>query len=120
MSKLLLHIHSGPELANKASLGLLVASSAGKSEHDVTVFLAADGVHLLTCKEKGKCVGEGTGDVADHLDALRESNTKIYVSRLSANGRGYDESLLDGYNAEFATPDMLIGCSLEADAVLCY
>jgi len=121
MSKLLIHIHSGPESPNKVSLGLLVAAAAaGKKDVDATVFLAADGVHLLNLKNQGECVGQGTGDVKDHLDALRASDTKIYVSRMSANGRGYDESLLDGYNAEFAFPDDLIECALKADSILCY
>ena len=47
MSKILIHIHSGPELKNKVTLGFLVALSAIKKGHDVTLFLAADGVHLF-------------------------------------------------------------------------
>lgn len=120
MAKLFIHITSGPELPNKVSLGLLVAAASDKEKHDVKVFFAADGVHLLNCKEKGQIVGLGTGDIKDHLDELKNSQTKIYVSRLSANGRGYDESLLEGYNAEFATPEMLVNLSIDADSVLCY
>ena len=65
-------------------------------------------------------MGQGSGDVKDHLDKLSSSNTKIYVSGMSARSRGYDEGLLEGYNAEFAMPDVLISSSIEADAVLCY
>ena len=39
---------------------------------------------------------------------------------MSAKARGYDESLLDGFNAEFAMPDKLLELSIESDAVLCY
>jgi hypothetical protein len=39
---------------------------------------------------------------------------------MSAKARGYDETLLNGYNASFAMPDALLECSLEADTVLCY
>ena len=46
MSKILVHIHSGPDLKNKATLGMLVAVSAIKDGQDVSLFLAADGVHL--------------------------------------------------------------------------
>ena len=84
MAKLFIHITSGPELPNKVSLGLLVAAASDKKKHDVKVFFAADGVHLLNCKEKGQIVGLGTGDIKDHLDELKRSQTKIYVSRLSA------------------------------------
>ena len=120
MARLLVHIHSHPEMTNKVTLGLLAAVTGLKSRHDVEVFLAADGVHLLNCKEEGEIVGQGTGDLKSHLDVLKEANTKIFVSGMSAKARGYDESLLIGYNAEFAMPDVLIKSSIEADTVLCY
>ena len=120
MAKVYINIHSGPELKNKATLGLLVAVNAQKKGHDVKVFLAADGVHLMNCREKEEIVGQGTGDAKEHLDHLKEANTKIYVSGMSAKARGYDESLLDGYNAEFAMPDKLLTLANESDTVLCY
>ena len=46
MSKILVHIHSGPDFKNKATLGMLVAVSAIKDGHDVSLFLEADGVHF--------------------------------------------------------------------------
>jgi hypothetical protein len=39
---------------------------------------------------------------------------------MSAKARGYDESLLIGFNAEFAMPDKLLALSSESDTVLCY
>tara|TARA_B110000483_G_scaffold132057_1_gene157916 strand:+ start:1056 stop:1418 length:363 start_codon:yes stop_codon:yes gene_type:complete len=120
MANVLVHIHSGPDLKNKATLGFLVAVNALKNKHDVTIFLAADGVHLLNCNSLGQIVGEGTGDLKDHLDVLLKSKTKIYVSGMSAKARGYDDSLLTGYNAEFAMPDVIVNLSLEANSVLCY
>ncbi len=120
MSKLLLHIHSGPDLKNKATLGLLVAVQAIKKGKDVTIFLAADGVHLLNCNSFGEVVGQGTGDLKEHLDFLKNSKTKIFVSGMSAKARGYDVNLLQGYNAEFAMPDILIDLSLSSESVLCY
>ena len=120
MAKLMVHIHSHPEMVNKVTLGLLVAVSGLESGHDVKVFLAADGVHLLNCKNEGEIVGQGTGDAKVHLDALKEGNVKIFVSGMSAKARGYDEALLDGYNAEFSMPVVLISSSIEADSVLCY
>jgi len=120
MSKILIHIHSGQELKNKVTLGFLVALTAIKKDHDVTLFLAADGVHLLNCKNKGEIVGQGTGDLYEHLISLKEANTKIFVSGMSAKARGYDETLLEGYNAEFAMPDKLIDESLHSDSTLCY
>ena len=101
-------------------MGLLVAVTAQKKGHEVKVFFAADGVHLMNCKEKGEIVGQGTGDVKEHLNHLKETNTRIYVSGMSAKARGYDESILKEYNAEFAMPDILIELSLEADSFLSF
>ena len=116
----LVQIYSGLEFKNKVTLGLLAALTAEKNDHKVTLFLAGDGVNLLSCKEAGEVVGQGTGDLYDHLENLKNSKVSIYVSGLSAKSRGYDEKLLEGYNAEFAMPDVLVDESIKADSVLCY
>ena len=72
MSKFLIHIHSGPDLKNKATLGMLVAVSAFNKGNEVNIFLAADGVHLLNTKKEGEVVGQGKGDLKNHLDSLIE------------------------------------------------
>ena len=120
MSKVLIHIHSGPDLKNKATLGMLVALTAFKKGDEVYIFLAADGTHLLNIKSEGEVVGQGTGDLKNHLDELKKNNIKLYVSGMSAKARGYDESLLNGFNAEFSMPDKLLALSIESDTVLCY
>ena len=120
MSKFLIHIHSGPDLKNKATLGMLVAITAHKKGYELNIFLGADGTHLLNTKNEGEVVGQGTGDLKNHLDYLKENNIKLYVSGMSAKARGYDESLLIGFNAEFAMPDKLLDLSTESDTVLCY
>ena len=65
-------------------------------------------------------MGQGTGDLKNHLDELKQNDIKLYVSGMSAKARGYDESLLDGFNAEFAMPDRLLTLTTESDSVLCY
>ena len=120
MANLLIHIHSGPELENKLTLGLLVAKTGIAEGHSVKLFLAADAVHALNCRTEGEIVGQGTGDANLHLQALAAAEVQIMVSGMSAKARGYDDSLLAGYNAAFAMPDKLMGLALEADSVLCY
>ena len=116
----LVHIYSGLESKNKITLGLLVALTAEKNDHKVTLFLAGDGVQILDCKKAGEIVGEGTGDLYEHLQNLKNSKITIYVSGMSAQSRGYDEKLLNGYSAEFVMPDVLVEESIKADSVLCY
>ena len=116
----LVHIYSGLKSQNKITLGLLVALTAEKNDHKVTLFLAGDGVEILNCKKAGEIVGQGTGDLFEHLNNLKNSNISIYLSGMSAKSRGYDETFLDGYKAEFAMPDLLVEESIKADSVLCY
>ena len=116
----LVHIYSGLESKNKITLGLLVALTAEKNDHKVTLFLAGDGVQILNCKKAGEIVGQGTGDLYEHLQNLKNSKITIFVSGMSAKSRGYDEKLLDGYSAEFVMPDVLVEESIKADSVLCY
>ena len=116
----LVHIYSGLESKNKITLGLLVALTAERNDHKVTLFLAGDGVQILNCKKAGEIVGQGTGDLYEHLQNLKNSKITIYVSGMSAKSRGYDEKILDGYTAEFVMPDVLVEESIKADSVLCY
>ena len=116
----LVHIYSGLESKNKITLGLLVALTAEKNDHKVTLFLAGDGVQILNCKKAGEIVGQGTGDLYEHLQNLKNSKITIYVSGMSAKSRGFDKKLLDGYTAEFVMPDVLVEESIKADSVLCY
>ena len=116
----LVHIYSGLESKNKITLGLLVALTAEKNDHKVTLFLAADGIQILNCKKAGEIVGQGTGDLYEHLENLKNSKVTLYVSGMSAKSRGYDEKLLDGYKAKFVMPDVLVDESIKADSILCY
>ena len=119
-NKVLVHIHSNLEYKNKVTLGLLVALAAENDGHQVTLFLAGDGVHILNCKKYGEIVGQGTGDLYEHLENLKKSNVKIFVSEMSAKSRGYDETLLNGYKAQFAILNILVEESIKADSVLSY
>jgi len=116
----LVHICSGLESINKVTLGLLVALTAEKNDHKVTLFLAGEGVDILSCKKACEIVGKGTGDLYEHLKDLKNSKIRIYVSGNSAKSRGYDQRLLDGYKAEFVSPGVLVEESIKADSVLCY
>ena len=120
MANVLVHIHTGPENANKATLGCLVALTAAKAGHDVSVFFAADGVHLLSEEHISSVEGQGTGTLAEHIPALAGAGARFYVSGKSAKARGYDDGLLTGLPAEFAMPDKLVALSLEADTTLSY
>ena len=79
----LVHIYSGLESKNKVTLGLLVALTAEKNDHKVTLFLAGDGVDILNCKQAGEIVGQGTGDLYEHLENLICSVMEILLILLT-------------------------------------
>lgn len=120
MAKFLVHIHTGPGDPTKATLGCLVAATALKEGHDVTLFLAGDGVHLLAQEQIDELEGQGTGALKDHIGAIESAGGKFVLSGMSAKARGYDEGLLEGHPAQFGLPDVLVNLAAEADTVLCY
>ena len=98
----------------------LVAATALKQGHDVTLFLAGDGVHLLAPQKIDELEGQGTGAHRDHIAAIESAGGRFVLSGMSAKARGYDEGILAGHPAQFGMPDVLVKLASEADTVLCY
>ena len=120
MASFLVHVTTGPEDQTKAALAFLVALTAVKEGHAVSLFLAGDGVSLLKPEVVSTLAGKGTGKLADHLDGLKATEAQLYLSGMSAKARGLDKSILAGHKAEFAMPNVLVNLAAHADKVLCY
>jgi uncharacterized protein len=120
MSTFLVHVHTGPDDPTKAALAFLVAATAVREGHRVDLFLAGEGVRLLSDEVQGSLRGVGTGELAAHTVAIVEGGGRFYLSGMSAKARGFDERLLAGRPAEFAMPDVLVSLAAEADVVLSY
>jgi uncharacterized protein len=116
MAKILIHITKGPEDPTRAALGFLVAKSAAESGHEVSLFLAADGVQLLREPVLDSLVGLGTGSLRESYDALVEGGARFYVSGMSSKARGFEPNGV----AEPALPSKLVELALEHDRVLTY
>jgi predicted peroxiredoxin len=120
MSQLLVHVHTGPADATKAALAFLVAATALKEGHRVDLFLAGDGVVLLTEEALVSVEGIGTGRLGAHLDVIVTLGGRFYLSGRSAKARGLGDELVIGRPAEFAVPDVLVRLPATADVVLSY
>jgi uncharacterized protein len=116
MARLLIHVTTGPENATRAALGLLVAKTALAAGHEVDVFLAGDGVDLLRPETREAITGVGTGNAAEHWDALVEGGARLFGSGLSATARG----VTPDSGVELAPPDRLVALVVEADRVVVY
>jgi predicted peroxiredoxin len=116
----LIHIHTGAENPTKAALGFLVAATAQKEGHEVTVFLAGDGASLIEDEAIASVEGTGTGKLSEQFAAFTSAGGKIFVSGMSAKARNIGEDALVGKSAEFAMPTKLVELAAAADVVLVY
>ncbi len=114
--KLLVHSATGPENPTRAALALLVARSAADEGHDVRVFFAGDAVHLVRDATATAVHGLGTGNVAEHLAALREAGVTLHLSGMSSRARGID----GGEGTQLCPPAKLIELAAWADTTLTY
>ncbi|MEX1172669.1 MAG: DsrE family protein [Chloroflexota bacterium] len=120
MSRLLVHIATGPENPTRAALGLLVARTALGAGHDVDVFIAGDGVGLLRPETLDAGHGIGTGGFREHMDALVAGGAAVHASGLSSKARGLGADALGGLPVTMAPPDRLVELAFAADRVLVY
>ncbi|HEU0236752.1 MAG TPA: DsrE family protein [Candidatus Limnocylindrales bacterium] len=120
MSRLLVHIATGPENPTRAALGLLVARSALAAGHEVDLFIAGDGVGLLRPETLDAGHGIGTGSMREHVDALVAGGATFYASGLSSKARGVSVDALGGLPVTMAPPDRLVELVFAADRVLSY
>jgi uncharacterized protein len=120
VSRLLVHIATGPENPTRAALGLLVARTAAGAGHDVDVFIAGDGVGVLRPETLDAGQGIGTGAFREHMDALVASGVTIYASGMSSKARGLSVEALGGLPVTMAPPDRLVELAFGADRVLVY
>ena len=79
-----------------------------KNDHKVTLFLAGDGVKILNCKKAGEIVGQGTGDLYEHLQNLKNSKITIYVSGMSAKSRGFCRLFFYASSKRFTKKQLMI------------
>jgi uncharacterized protein len=120
MTRIFVHVTSGPADPTKAALAFLVAATAAKDGHEVSLFVAGDGVSLFGPDVVNTLEGRGTGRLRDHLDALREHTVPIFLSGMSAKARDLDASVLSPWGAEFAMPSKLVELAIKSETTLCY
>jgi predicted peroxiredoxin len=120
MATVLVHVTCGPEQPTRAALAFLVAKAAIDEGHDVSVFVAGDGVQLLRPAVRASLQGLGTGALEESFDAVRAGGARIYASGMSSAARGVDEETLSDAGAVAAMPARLVELAIAADAVLAY
>ena len=118
--RFLVHITCGAEDPTRAALGFLVARTAQEEGHDVTVFLAGEGVTLITDDVIDRLEGVGTGSLGDHFEAFAGGGGRVYLSGMSSKARGIGQDALAGKPAEMAMPPVLVKLIADSDRVVTY
>jgi hypothetical protein len=62
----------------------------------------------------------GTGKLREHFDIILKRGGKFYLSGMSSKARGLTDADLQGKNAEFALPKVLLQLSIESDKMFVY
>ena len=120
MSRLLVHIATGPENPTRVALGLLVARTALEAGHEVDLFIAGDGVAILRPETLEVANGIGTGSMREHVNALMAGGARFYASGMSSKARAVTPDSVGGLTVTMAPPTRLIELTFEADRVLTY
>ena len=120
MSRLLVHIATGPENPTRAALALLVARTALDGGHDVDLFFAGDAVGILRPATLEVGAGIGTGSLREHVDHLIAGGATFYASGQSSKARGLGPDDIGDVPVQFSPPDVLVRLAFEADRTLTY
>lgn len=120
MSKLLVHLVTGPEQPTRGALAFLVARTAAEGGHEVSVFLAGDAVGYLRDATMDAAQGIGTGSLREHFTALAAAGGRVYASGMSSQARAIDAAAAGDKQVEFTPPDRLVELIVEADRVVTY
>ncbi len=120
MTRLLVHLSTGPENPTRAALAFLAARSALAKGHEVDLFLAGDAVGLLRASTMELVQGIGTGSLGEHYAALAAGGARFFASGMSSKARDVTPEAVAGKTIEFAPPDRLVELVFEADRVLSY
>jgi predicted peroxiredoxin len=107
-NKYLINNSYGSDDLEKATVALIVASTASAMDGETAVFLTGEGVRLATTGGVDGLAVDNYPSIAELLSAYAENNGKLWVCPVCAKARGIGPEQLIG-NAEIAGAARTIG-----------
>ncbi|MEH7123524.1 DsrE family protein [Bacillus sp. JJ1773] len=122
MAKILIHLTHGPEAPTQADRAFLIAKTAIKEGHHVSMFLAGSAVQLLREDILDSVIGVGDGvtSLRESYDEIISGGGNIYLSKISCGARGMTDQELNGKQVELAEPSVLVQLTVDHDRVITY
>lgn len=120
MARILVHVTVGPNDPTKAALAFLVARAVIEEGHQLVLFVAGDGVSLLTADSAASVEGLGTGKLSEHFDAINAGSAEVFFSGMSAKARDIAPEDITLRGASPGMPNKLVQLAAECDKVICY
>lgn len=122
MAKILIHLTHGPEAPTQADRAFLIAKTAIREGHKVSMFLAGSAVQLIKNELLDSTIGIGDGvtPLRESFDEIVSGGGDIYLSRISCGARGVNEQELSGKKVELAEPNVLVQLTVDHDRVITY
>ncbi len=120
MARILVHVTVGPEDRTRAALAFFVARAVVEEGHQLVLFVAGDGVYLLTETHADSLEGLGTGKLSEHLATINSGSAEVYFSGMSAKARNVTLEDIVLTRAQAGSPSTLVRLIAGCDRVITY
>jgi predicted peroxiredoxin len=119
---LLIHLTHGPEKPTQADRAFLIAKTALRDGHQVSMFLAGSAVQLIRDEHLDSVlgVGETATELRNSFQEIIQNGGRIVLSKVSCGARGITEEDIKGKKVEQGSPSVLVEMTASCDKVITY
>lgn len=119
---LFIHLTHGIESPTQADRAFLIAKTALRDGHQVSMFLAGSAVGLMKDENLDSVLGVGVTatELRNSVNEILGANGRIVLSQISCGARGVTEEDLKGKNIELGSPSVLVEMTAQCDKVITY
>ncbi|WP_428908038.1 DsrE family protein [Niallia sp. Krafla_26] len=119
---LFIHLTHGPEKPTQADRAFLIAKTALRDGHQVSMFLAGSAVQLIKDEHLDSVLGIGVTatELRNSVEEIIERGGRIVLSQVSCGARGITVEELKHKKVETGSPSVLVEMTAVCDKVITY